>query len=245
MITRLLLIAFAAFQFSAVAAEQPIRALLITGGCCHNYKFQAQALTEGISKSLKVEWTVINEGGTGTRAELALYGKPDWAKGFEIVIHNECFADTTNEDYIQKIIAGHKAGVPAMVIHCAMHTYRGAKFDDWREFLGVTSRRHDHQSNYPVKKVTEHPILKGIPDHWVTAKDELYIIEKLWPNAKALATSKSEQDGKEYPVAWINQYGKARVFGTTYGHSDETFRDQAFLDLVSRGLLWSAGRLEQ
>ena len=64
-------------------------------------------------------------------------------------------------------------------------------------------------------------------------------------NAKALATSKSEQDGKEYPVAWINQYGKARVFGTTYGHSDDTFRDQAFLDLVSRGLLWSAGRLEK
>ena len=46
-------------------------------------------------------------------------------------------------------------------------------------------------------------------------------------------------------MAWINQYGKARVFGTTYGHSDDTFRDQAFLDLVSRGLLWSAGRLEK
>ena len=126
-----------------------------------------------------------------------------------------------------------------------MHTYRSAEIDDWREFLGITSRRHDHQSNYPVKKVTEHLILKGIPDNWVTAKDELYVIEKLWPNAKALATSKSEQDGKEYPVAWINQYGKARVFGTTYGHSDDTFRDQAFLDLVSRGLLWSAGRLEK
>ena len=244
MITRLLVVAFAALQFSAFAAEQPIRALLITGGCCHNYKFQAQALTEGISKSLKVEWTVINEGGTGTRAEIELYSKPDWAKGFDLVIHNECFADTTSEDYVQKIIAAHKAGVPAMVIHCAMHTYRGAKFDDWREFLGVTSRHHEHQSKYPVKIVAaEHPIMKGFKSDWITPMDELYVIDKLWPNATALATSKSELDGKDYPVAWVNNFkGKVRVFGTTYGHSDDTFRDPAFIDLLTRGFKWTAGK---
>jgi len=45
-------------------------------------------------------------------------------------------------------------------------------------------------------------------------------------------------------VIWTNQYGKARVFGTTYGHSDETFRDPVFLDYVARGLLWAAGRLK-
>jgi type 1 glutamine amidotransferase len=96
-----------------------------------------------------------------------------------------------------------------------------------------------------VKKVEpKHPILKGMPDNWVTPKDELYIIEKLWPNARALATSKSEKDGQEHPVVWINQFGKGRVFGTTYGHSDETFRDPVFLDCVARGVLWAAGRLK-
>ena len=75
--------------------------------------------------------------------------------------------------------------------------------------------------------------------------DELYVIEKLWPQAKALATSVSEKDGKTYPVAWINQYGKARVFGTTYGHSDDTFRDPVFLGYLSRGVLWAAGRLQE
>jgi len=44
---------------------------------------------------------------------------------------------------------------------------------------------------------------------------------------------------------WINQYGKARVFGTTYGHSDDVWRDPNFLTLVSRGTLWAAGRLEK
>ena len=230
----------------AADSTKPLRALLITGGCCHNYKLQSEALTNAVAKLATVEWTVVNEGGTGTKAELPLYSKPGWAKGYDIVVHNECFADTTNHQYIRQITSAHKAGVPAVVIHCAIHTYRGTDIDDWREFLGVTSRRHDHQSRYAVKKVTpDHPIVKGIPNDWKTPMDELYVIDKLWPNAKALATSVSEKDGKTYPVAWINQYGQARVFGTTYGHSDDTFRDPVFLDYVSRGVLWAAGRLEK
>ena len=230
----------------AADSTKPLRALLITGGCCHNYKLQSEALTNAVAKLATVEWTVVNEGGTGTKAELPLYSKPGWAKSYDVVVHNECFADTTNHQYIRQITSAHKAGVPAVVIHCAIHTYRGTDIDDWREFLGVTSRRHDHQSRYAVKKVTpDHPIVKGIPDDWKTPMDELYVIDKLWPNAKALATSVSEKDGKTYPVAWINQYGQARVFGTTYGHSDDTFRDPVFLDYVSRGVLWAAGRLEK
>lgn len=224
---------------------KPLRALLITGGCCHNYEFQAEALKGAVAKLAQVEWTVVNEGGKGTEAMIPLYDKPDWAKGYDVVVHNECFANTKDPAYIRKITAAHHAGAPAVVIHCAMHTYRATDIDDWREFLGVTSRRHDHQSNYAVKKVdAKHPTLKGMPDNWVTPKDELYVIEKLWPSAKSLATSKSEKDGNDYPVIWTNQYGNARVFGTTYGHSDDTFRDPVFLEYLSRGILWASSRLD-
>lgn len=227
------------------AAVRPLRALLITGGCCHNYKFQSEALTNAVGRLAAVAWTIVQEGGTGTKAMLPLYDNPDWAKGYDVVVHNECFADTTDTNYIRKITAAHRAGIPAVVVHCAMHTYRATGVDDWREMLGVTSRRHDHQSHYTVQKVGPvHPIVQGIPDGWKTPSDELYVIEKLWPNARSLATSVSEQDGKTYPVAWINQYGKARVFGTTYGHSDDTFRDPVYLGYLSRGVLWAAGRLE-
>jgi type 1 glutamine amidotransferase len=239
---------FLAGGFFTVSAadDKPLRALLITGGCCHNYPLQTQQLTNAVAKLAAVEWTVVMEGGNGTRAEISLYDNRDWAKGFDVVVHNECFADTTNQLYIRKITSAHKAGVPAVVIHCAMHTYRATDLDDWREFLGVTSRRHDHQSKYPVKLVEPaHPILKGVTGNWVTSMDELYVIEKLWPNAKALATSVSEEDGKTYLVVWTNLYGKARVFGTTYGHSDDVWRDPNFLTLVSRGTLWAAGRLNE
>ncbi len=225
------------------AAARPLRALLITGGCCHNYALQSRSLQEGLGKLTAVEWTVVNEGGTGTKATIPLYDQPNWARNFDVVVHNECFADTTDPAYIRKITAAHQAGVPAAVIHCAMHTYRATEIDDWREFLGVTSRRHDHQSHYEVRKtVAGHPILQKLPDGWKTPMDELYVIEKLWPKAQALAVSRSERDGREYPVIWTNQYGRARVFGTTFGHSDETFTDPVFLDYVSRGILWAAGR---
>jgi type 1 glutamine amidotransferase len=239
------ILACGSFDLQA-AEEKPLRALLITGGCCHNYPFQSSQITNAVARLANVEWKVVMQGGSGTRAEISIYDNPGWARGFDVVVHNECFADTTNQTYIRKITEAHRAGVPAVVIHCAMHTYRAADIDDWREFLGVTSRRHDHQGKYPVKLVEpDHPILKGVSDKWVTPMDELYVIEKLWPNAKALATSVSEQDGKTYPAAWINQYGKARVFGTTYGHSDETWRDENYLTLVARGTLWAAGRLEK
>jgi len=239
-------IALTLFTCASSRAADPVRIMLITGGCCHDYDYQTQQMQAAFKEQhVAVEWKVINEGGKGTKAELDLYNNPDWAKGYDVVIHNECFADTTSEDYIRKITKAHKDGANAVVIHCAMHTYRAGKIDDWREFLGVTSRRHDHQANYPVKVVAiDHPIMKDFPKDWVTPKDELYIIETVWPQAKVLATSISEKDGGSHPVFWTNQYGKARVFGTTYGHSNETFADQTFRQALVKGILWSAGELQ-
>ncbi|MEM9588218.1 MAG: ThuA domain-containing protein, partial [Planctomycetota bacterium] len=175
-------------------ADEPIKVLLVTGGCCHDYDFQTKAMQLGMkSRGLAVDWTVVNDGGNGTQAKIDLYDNPDWAKGYDVVIHNECFANTKDAEYIRRITKAHAEGADAIVIHCAMHTYRAAKIDDWREFLGVTSRKHDHQSRYPVQLVAkEHPIVADVPKDYVSAMDELYIIEKVWPNTEVLATSVSE-----------------------------------------------------
>ena len=222
-----------------------MRALLITGGCCHNYAFQSQQLTNAVAKLTATEWTVVTEGGNGTRAEISLYDNPDWAKGFDVVVHNECFADTTNQVYIRKITSAHKAGVPAVVIHCAMHTYRTLAIDDWREFLGVTSRKHDHQAHYavtPTAAAKNHPAMRGFPEKWVTPMDELYIIEKTWPKTTVLATAVSEADGKTYPSIWTNDFAGTRIFGTTWGHGNVTWHDPVFLTMIARGVRWAAGR---
>ncbi len=232
-------------SLAALAAEKPLKALLVTGGCCHDYEFQSTALTASTEAAMPIQWTVVNDGGKGTKAKIKLYDDKEWAKAYDVVVHNECFAGTKDPDYIKSIVSGHKGGTPAVVIHCAMHSYRDAETDDWQEFLGVRSRHHEHQSKYPVKVTkADHPIMKEFPKDWVTPKDELYIIKKTWPKTTVLATSKSEKTGESQPVIWTNDYHGTRVFGTTYGHTNDTFSDPVFLKLIADGILWSTGRLK-
>jgi type 1 glutamine amidotransferase len=223
------------------AGQPRIKALIVSGGCCHDYSGEAKVLMDTVGRALPVDWTLALQGGRGTTGSMPVYGSPDWAKGFDIVIHNECLANVTDPAYIRKITDAHRSGLPAMVIHCSMHSYRAATIDDWREFLGVTSRTHTAQHPISVKIVAkDHSSLKGFKQDWVTPADELYVIEKLWPNARALATAVSPEDKKEYPLVWVNEYaGRSRVFGTTIGHGSATWDDPVFQDLLTRGFKWA------
>ena len=44
---------------------------------------------------------------------------------------------------------------------------------------------------------------------------------------------------------WTNQYGKGRVFGTTIGHYNSEMADPIFLDMLTRGIIWSAKKDEK
>ena len=55
------------------AATKPVRALIITGGCCHNYPLQTQQFTNAMAKLATVEWTVVMDGGKGKATEARLY----------------------------------------------------------------------------------------------------------------------------------------------------------------------------
>jgi uncharacterized protein len=226
------------------AGQARVKALIVSGGCCHDYSGEAKVLMDTIGKVLPVDWTLALHGGRGTTGSMPVYDGPDWAKGFDIVIHNECLADVADPKYIQNITNAHRNGLPGMVIHCSMHSYRAATIDDWREFLGVTSRRHTAQHPISVKIVAkDHSSLKGFKEDWVTPADELYVIEKLWPNAKALATAVSPEDKNEYPLVWVNEYaGRSRVFGTTIGHGSDTWNDPVYQDLLTRGFKWALNR---
>ena len=47
--------------------------------------------------------------------------------------------------------------------------------------------------------------MQGFPEQWTTPRDELYIIEKVWPQTEALAVAKSERSGEAQPVIWISK----------------------------------------
>lgn len=226
------------------ADAKPLRALLITGGCCHDYPRQKDILPSGISARANVEWTVVQDPRTGTTGKVDVYAKDDWARGYDVIVHNECFADEKEVAWVERILKPHREGVPAVVIHCTMHCYR-APTDEWFKFCGVTSRRHGSHFAYPMKvAAADHPIVRDLPASWETPKEELYIIEKVWPTTTPLATGYSHETKHDEVNVWINTYGQGRVFGTTIGHYNQTMEEKWFLDLTARGLLWACGKLQ-
>ena len=229
-----------------VAPTRPLRALLITGGCCHEYAKQSTILAQGLSQRANIEVTVVQDpGADGTQHRISVYESEKWAGGYDIILHNECYSDEKDPAWLERIVKPHREGVPAVVIHCAMHCYR-APTNDWFQFVGVTSRRHGSHFAYPTMNVKpQHPVMMGFPTVWQTPMEELYHIESVSAAATPLAVGYSHETKKGEANVWINQYGKARVFGTTIGHYAKTMSDPVFLDLVARGTLWAAGKLTE
>jgi hypothetical protein len=233
----------AVLTFSAGAAE-PLKALMVCGGCCHDYENQKRILSEGISKRANVTWTIVHEGSDRTNM-VSIYHKADWAKGYDVVLHNECFGFVTNVAFVDGIAKPHFEGVPAVVLHCSTHSYRMAQTDQWRQVIGQTSMSHEKARDLFVKRLNaEHPVMKGFPQEWTSRKDELYKNDKLWPNFVPLAQAYGEDTKKDHVCIWVNTVGKGKVFGTTLGHTNATMEDDVYLDLVTRGLLWACDKLD-
>jgi type 1 glutamine amidotransferase len=231
--------------------DKPIRALLVIGGCCHDYEKQKDLITKGISERANVQWSVAYETDKGTKKLNPVYANPDWAKGFDVIVHDECSSDVKDTEVIHNILKPHKEGLPGVLLHCGMHSYRGEgypKTTAWFEFTGLHTNGHGPQLPIEVTYTDkEHPITKGL-ENWTTVNEELYnnITGKLLDTAKELA--KGKQVVKEKPVetivTWVNTYnGKTRVFGTTLGHNNATVGDAKYLNLITRGLLWSVDKL--
>ena len=232
------------FALSAAEPSRPLRALMVCGGCCHDYTNQKQILSEGISKRANVDFTIIHEG-TDRTNRVSIYENTNWWKSFDVIVHNECFGMVNDDRFIENIAAAHKAGVPAVMLHCSTHSYRAGSTDAWRETLGLRSMSHDKNRDLLIKNVKpEHPIMKGFPREWPNPKDELYRNEKVWPTVTPLATAFSEESKKDHVVIWLNHYGNTRVFATTLGHGNDTMKSDVYLDLVTRGLLWTCDKLD-
>jgi type 1 glutamine amidotransferase len=230
---------------NAMAQEaKPIRALMVTGGCCHDYENQKKILSEGIRARANVEWTIVHEGKERTD-RVSIYTRGDWAKGYDVVVHNECYGVVDDVPYVEGIARPHFEGVPAVMLHCSTHSYRAAKTDAWRQAVGQSSMSHEKSRDLKIQVVAaDHPVMRGFPDGWRDPTDELYKNVKLWPNLVPLAKSYGVETQQDHVVIWTNTYGEGRIFGTTLGHSNATVQDPVYLDLVARGLLWACDKLD-
>lgn len=236
---------------------KPLKILLITGGCCHDYAAQKDILKAGIEKRLHATVDQVHTDDKSTKPPLAIYGNPDYAKGYDLVIHDECAAGISDETVIEGVLSPHRHGVPGVNLHCAMHCYRignagepavaGTPHGWWFEYLGLQSSGHGPQQPIEITHLDKaNPISQGQPD-WTTVNEELYNNIKVFDSATPIARGKQSyvaKDGtskeSDYVVAWTNLYeNKTRVFSTTIGHNNATVQDDRYLDLVTRGIVWA------
>lgn len=237
------------FAGSVQADEKPIKVLLVTGGGYHDYATQMKILKVGLESRGNIKVTVKHLNNKGRQAPTThpAYEGKDWAKGYDVVLHNTCnSADTDDPKLVENIAQAHRdQGVPALFVHCAMHCFRPTKGGEYQKMIGLTSKRHERHA--PIKvtnKKSDHPIMKKFPKDWTTPKGELYRILKLGEKTEVLAIGVASEK-KEHPVIWAHQYGKGKVFGTTIGHHNETMKTQIYLDLLTRAVLWSTDKIEK
>ena len=83
----------AASAVNVKADDKPIRAYFVIGGCCHDYAAQKDLLTQGISARANVTWTIAYDPDKTTAHMNPVYENPDWAAGYDVVVHDECSSD--------------------------------------------------------------------------------------------------------------------------------------------------------
>ncbi|MDA0347339.1 MAG: ThuA domain-containing protein [Verrucomicrobia bacterium] len=247
---------------------KPLKVLLITGGCCHAYATQQHILKKGIEARAHAIVDQVHTDDSTNTPPLAIYGNPNYAKGYDVVIHDECAAGMNDVATLKNILAPHQNGIPGVNLHCAMHSYRvgdhkvpsTAGTDDslWFDYLGIQSSGHGPKEPIIIDFTNSKNVITKDMSGWATGPEELYNNVQVFPNAKGLATGSQHQPERklkngtvtsaqdtEAVVVWTNDYNGTRVFSTTIGHYDETVADDRYLDLVTRGLLWSCKKLNK
>jgi type 1 glutamine amidotransferase len=259
-----------AASVSAQEAKSPLKVLLVAGGCCHDYTTQTKLLKEGIESRINAEVTVVLSSDTSTKATFEIYESDDWAKAYDVIIHDECSANVTEKPYVDRILAAHKNGTPAVNLHCAMHSYRwgdfkvavepGADNAAWYEMIGLQSTGHGPKAPLELQSLdSDHPVMNGFTD-WTTVDEELYNNVRVFnstgqllrakqttpPNKKQLKDDRNAKPTESAAViAWTNEYGpkKTRIFSTSLGHQNETVADTRYMEFVVRGVLWASGNI--
>ena len=98
------------------AEPKPLQVLLITGGCCHDYATQKEILKQGLEARANVVVTQIHSGDNSTKPPLAIYGNADYAKGYDVVIHDECAADINDPAVVRRFCEDRLEAGLAMTI---------------------------------------------------------------------------------------------------------------------------------
>jgi type 1 glutamine amidotransferase len=233
--------------FAQKKAPDGAKVLLLSGGARqhHGYRDQAFYLANLLEDTGRFQVTIVED------AEILV--TPALGRYDALVM----MADRRDPEFKmtaaqqQALLDYVKAGHGYVSLHGADN---GAPdwLPEWREMLGGVFSHDTQGGKYPDSKTrkgqyrikiaaTDHPATKGLSDFDLS--DELYYKIQMVPGVEPLATT--EFDGQTWPVAWVRDYGKGRVFHTPLGHRDfgpdkaDPLRNPEFAKLLLQGLSWT------
>jgi type 1 glutamine amidotransferase len=111
------------------------------------------------------------------------------------------------------------------------HTMLNAFFEDHSEYM-----------DFEVTIVDPtHPITREVSDFSVT--DELYYLKHDKAQSHHLMTAYDPTKDASHVMAFVHQYGLGRVLYFALGHDMAVLENPSFLEIIRRGVLWTAWKL--
>jgi type 1 glutamine amidotransferase len=143
-------------------------------------------------------------------------------------------------DRLEKFVAD---GGGLVLTHFACGAFQEFK-DDFTRLAGRAwnpkLRGHDPYGEFTVEIADpDHPVTKGLKPFRIT--DELYTCLDGQTPIHVVATATSKVDQKVYPMAFVLEFGRGRVFHTVLGHNAQAFANAGAAELIRRGTAWTAG----
>jgi type 1 glutamine amidotransferase/HEAT repeat protein len=261
------LLAATLFQAAVVSAAEPLKALIIDGQNNHDWKTTTPILKQALESSARFTVAVATSPPAGQDQSDF---NPKFAD-FDVVVSNyngDLWSDQTQKDFVEFV----KSGGGFVAVHAANNPF--PEWKEYNQIIGLGGWNNRSEKDGPyiryrdgqivrdtspgpggshgtqhayeiIHRVTDHPIVQGLPEKWTHVKDELYDrLRGPAENLTVLATAFSSKDtngtGEHEPVMMTIQYGQGRVFHTTLGHSPEAMTSAEFRAILCRGAEWAA-----
>jgi type 1 glutamine amidotransferase len=219
------------------AQDKPakLRAVLWVGGFAHDFDAFAAIITEFLPKRVPIELEVVRDG--------SFLDAPT-ADQLDAIVMNHCFESAKGvltEAQEQKLLGLVRGGVGVVAIHASYYS-----FLDWeaiRELYGARFTQHGSSEINVVARMVDrsHPITRNLPETF-TVRTELYESTPLAEDCHVLAMAHEEGSDREHPSVWTRLYGKGRVVTILPAHWPDSYRVEAFQQLIANSVLWAGHR---
>jgi hypothetical protein len=247
---------------ASAMAEKKVLYFTHEPGRWHKYTPQV-AEFKAIAKSAGWEVTVS----TGSYDEQVKKLKvADYAKGYDAIVYNFCFAASKDLEACANLIKQTEVnGVPAMLIHCSMHSWWGTfkkgkaavgvskakadqklvdkwkadhpdmKFPVWGDFTGVASVKHGPKKPIEVMKANDSHPALKNFKNYTTSAGT-ELYNNFYVTKDVITLCKGKQGNAEAIVFWEAPRGKSKIMGLSLGHSVQDFKDEGFKTMLVDGL---------